>query len=195
MLYRIEFDVAAVIFLTITFFSILMQKRFSTRSTRAILLLIGNVVLACLINIAISYSMFHYPQNIHINGTLQILVAIFANLTPVFYFIFIHATTHKYKRIQKRFWYIIVSAVALELILIISTPFTHFLYKPTAEDMMAHSYGYYFLFATAFFFIAYSVIEVYINRRFFTHSQVIFLTTFSSLTILLVAYQLKYPHM
>lgn len=195
MQYRIEFDVAAVIFMTILLCSCIMQKRFSTRSSKALILLISDVLLACVVNIIISFAFFNYPHNIHLNGTLAILVALFANLCPAFYYIFIHTTTHSFTRIKGTFWNIMRAILFTEILLIFSTPFTHFLYNHTADGQMLHSPGYYFLFAPAFLLIFQSVYEIIKYRKNLLPGQILFLTIFASSTMILVLFQAKYPHM
>lgn len=195
MAYRIEFDVAAVIFMTVILCSCLMQKRFSTRSSKALILLVGDVLLACIVNIVISFTYFKYPNNITIKGSLEMLVAIFANLCPAFYFIFIHATTHTFTRIKGTFWNIMKGILFTEILLILSTPLTNFLYYHNAEGQLFHGTGYYTLFIPASLFVFQSVFEILRYRKNLLPGQILFLTIFSSSTLILVMFQAKYPHM
>lgn len=195
MLYKIEFDVAAIIFMTILLCSCFLQKRFSTRDSKVLVLLVSDVILACIVNIAISFAMFRHPENIHINGTLSMLVALFANLCPALFYMFIHTTTHRDQRIPKEYWKIIAALLLIEIFAIFSTPFTHFLYTFNHETFMTYNFGYYLLFVAAFIYILLGVIEILQNRKKFSRTNILFLTLFSSTTIFLVAFQMKNPHM
>lgn len=193
MFYKIEYDISASIFLVILLLSCLNQKRFPTRSSKTCTFLISDTLIFTLLNITTSLTLVKFPERYIMNGTLSMIQAIFTNFFAIFFYIFTHTTTHQSNRISLKFWRFLTWVVSIEMILILSTPFTHFLFIYDADTPYTHSYGYIELYTMSFLFMGAALLEVIKYRKRLSTGRVMVVFIFMLITLIAVILQMIYP--
>lgn len=181
MYFKLEFDISSLVFLLILLISLLTQKKFTTRVFSACFYMILNEIVFISLNILTSITLVHFPEKVAMNSILCMVQSVFNALFPVMFLIFIYITTHQDTKIPKKFWHAITTVVAIETILIFSTPLTKFLFIMT-EDYYAHNYGYFVLYALSTALLVDAIIEVFRNKRKISHKQriAVFIFTIAS---------------
>jgi len=186
MSYKLEYDISSFIFLFILLISLLIQRRFSTRAAKSCFALIVNEMVFIALNLLTSITLVYFPEKVTFNSFFCMIQSLVNAMFPVWFLFFVHSTTHQNAVIKKKFKYAILAIVGVEVILVFSTPFTHFLFVMT-EDYYAHSYGYFIMYSVAAGFMIAANIEALRNRRNTTAKQrltVMVFTVTSAVSIL-----------
>ncbi len=195
MSYTIEFDIAAIIFLILLICNCLNQKRFSTRTSKACMVLIADVLISTILNLTTSFCLTYRYESYLLNTCLGYLQGMIANLGPMLYYIFIHMITHQFRRINKRFWILMLAIIVIETICILSTPFTHFLFLYGPSQPYTHSYGYFGLYAVGLVFITAILIELIKYRNQINKGSIFSLLLFCFLSLFAVGIQMYFPNL
>ncbi|MCQ2573281.1 MAG: EAL domain-containing protein [Treponema sp.] len=195
MIYKIEFDIASITFLIILLTNCIFQKRFSTRSSKVCIFLIVDILFTTILNLTTSFTLTYIPNYIVLNTVLGLTQAILTNFCPILFYIFIHATTHQFRRINPRFWRFTCFFLIIETLLILSTPLTHFLFTYNSTVEYTHNYGYYILYIFSFVFMVASIQDIAKNRKSINSGKIISVLIFCAGTIIAVGTQMFIPEL
>ncbi len=152
MVYVLDFDIVAFILSAITLILYSIQKQISTRQNILFMFILICSVISSLAGFISSILMNALPDSNQIL-TMLVTIAFFLNHNslPICVFSYVLALTGKY---PKKFWIRSLLSIPyfISFILIVTTPFTHFLFY-FSEGVYCKNWGIYYLYGSAFLYL------------------------------------------
>ncbi|MDY4922503.1 hypothetical protein, partial [Frisingicoccus sp.] len=191
MNYIIHYDVAALLVTLIIIVQYYSNRRISlgVRKVFVVALMVATVSNA--LDLITVYTIEH-PQSVPLvlNYLVNMAYLISFNSIPMLYYVYVREAIKSSERWSKWEYVWAFGPFAVDVLLVLTTVFTHGIFW--FEDGLVYTHGSWmaFLYVSAFYYMVSALIQTIIHRRELTHSQRVVVIFYSVGTIISIIFQL-----
>ncbi len=176
----IEYDICALILLTVVFWILLHHKNFPTLTNRMFRLVLTFAWLSTLFDLIGIYTIVNADRfPLWLNNLVQAVYLSTFNSCGIFYYVYVLAMTQEHRIVTKARKLLVIIPAVIVYLLIFTSPFTHFVFYFDDTREYCHGAGLYILYAFAFYFIMMSLYDTMKYKKLLTRSQKIAVITYT----------------
>ena len=190
MNYNIHYDVAALLITLILMIQYYSNKRIMLGVRKVFVVTLMVAACSNMLDLATVYTIEH-PQNVPltVNYLLNMAYLITFNSVPMLYYVYVREAIKKSERWSKWEYVRTFGPFAVDVLLILTTVFTHGIFW--FEDGLVYTHGSWmaFLYISAFYYMVSALAQTVIYRNRLTHSQRVVVIFYSVVAIISIVLQ------
>lgn len=172
MVYIYEYDIAAVFIALAVTLSFLIQNNITSKTTKCFFLLSSVILCSSVFDLISLYTIKNAATiPLWINHIVNVLYILTFNSVSVCYFLLIVVSNGNFKKWEKVDKICVWLPFLLDIILIVTSPFSHTVYYFDENYIYRHGPLFYFLYVVAFFYVILCFAQNTKKRSSFTSSQ------------------------
>lgn len=195
MNYIIHYDIAAGIISLVLFLHFITRRKIRTHTTKVFIWILCIHIIASALD-ALTAFMIDNSHLFSLNAhyLFNILYLWFCNSAPPAYFVYLMFITKGTRSHWSRFDYIrIITPWLIDIILILSTPFTKAVFYFTEDKVYLHNDYFYILYGISFVYLFMVLVQAISYRKVLKRSNIITVLVYTSLMIASIVLQMFFP--
>lgn len=180
---NIHYNIAALIICVAVVIQYLCIKHVKSKTMVAYIAMLSSQFIACILSTAIYLMSQYSPENrilIYLFGTLEYIASFSVSVIYLFFFINLIRKDRKYTIAEKA--HVLVPGLTV-VGLILSTPFTHFIFYLNESNVLVRGDYEYVIFAVGYVYLIVSIILAFRHKQALTTSQAIVVLLYSFIIV------------